>query len=209
MSRLRLPFGFCNTTRREGSTVIKEYEGRAARERWRTEAEALADVAGLVNVPRIVELCEEPPVLTMEFVAGEPAAADVTDEKLYRMGVLLKDFQAAYRARTGRVRVHGDFGPNNILIGPDGAIAAVIDWEWSRLGDPITDAAWLEWALRMHYPSSDPAAFYEGYGHLPPWRVRHLSMIDSVTWRAERWVTDPATWQARLAATVALSERVG
>jgi aminoglycoside phosphotransferase (APT) family kinase protein len=206
MSRTRLPFGFCNTTRREGAAVVKEYEGNAARQRWRTEVEALADVAGLVNVPQIVEATEKPPVLMMEFVPGEPAAAEVTDEKLYRMGVLLREFQTAYFDRSGRIRVHGDFAPNNILIGGDGAITAVIDWEWSRFGDPITDAAWMEWVLRMHYPGTTAAAFYQGYGYQPEWRVRHLSMMDAVSWRAERWVTEHRSWRRRVAATAALEE---
>ena len=206
MSRTRLPFGFCNTTRREGAVVVKEYEGNEARQRWRTEVEALADVAGLVEVPRIVEATEDPPVLVMEFVAGEPAAAEVTDAKLYRMGVLLRQFQTAYDTRSGRVRIHGDFAPNNILIGADGAITAVLDWEWSRFGDPVTDAAWMEWVLRMHYPGTTVAAFYQGYGYQPEWRVRHLSMMDAVSLRADRWVTDPQPWKQRLAATAELGE---
>lgn len=38
--------------------------------------------------------------------------------------------------------VHGDYGLHNCLIGPDGAIAAVVDWEVSTLGDPLADLAY-------------------------------------------------------------------
>jgi aminoglycoside phosphotransferase (APT) family kinase protein len=205
--RARLPFGFANATRRDGAAVVKEYEGNAAADRWATEVAALADVADLLPVPRILEATEDPPVLRMAYVEGSPASTALTEDALHRMGVLLRDFQDAYRARTRLVRVHGDFGPNNVLLSPDGAIAALIDWEWSRFGDPLVDAAWMEWALRIHYPGADPAPFYDGYGRMPSWEDRHLSMVESVTWRARRWISDPRTWDARLDATLRLAER--
>lgn len=202
----RLPFGFANATRRDGAAVVKEYVGNAAADRWATEAAALADVEGLLPVPRMLEATENPPMLRLAYVEGSPASLNLTEDVLYRMGTLLRDFQSAYCARTRLVRVHGDFGPNNILIGADGAIAAVIDWEWSRFGDPLTDAAWMEWALRIHYPGADPGPFYEGYGRTPSWAERHLSMVESVAWRAQRWISDPGTWDARLDATLRLVE---
>ncbi len=38
--------------------------------------------------------------------------------------------------------VHGDYGVHNTLVGPDGGIAAVVDWEISTLGDPMADLAY-------------------------------------------------------------------
>lgn len=38
--------------------------------------------------------------------------------------------------------VHGDYGFHNTLIGPDGVVAAVVDWEISTLGDPLADLAY-------------------------------------------------------------------
>jgi aminoglycoside phosphotransferase (APT) family kinase protein len=38
--------------------------------------------------------------------------------------------------------VHGDYGVHNTLVGPDGRIAAVVDWEISTLGDPLADLAY-------------------------------------------------------------------
>jgi aminoglycoside phosphotransferase (APT) family kinase protein len=38
--------------------------------------------------------------------------------------------------------VHGDFRLGNCITGPDGAIAAVLDWEISTLGEPLADLAY-------------------------------------------------------------------
>jgi aminoglycoside phosphotransferase (APT) family kinase protein len=37
--------------------------------------------------------------------------------------------------------VHGDYRLDNVLIGPDLAVRAVLDWEMSTLGDPLSDLA--------------------------------------------------------------------
>jgi aminoglycoside phosphotransferase (APT) family kinase protein len=50
-------------------------------------------------------------------------------------------------AGTGSV-VHGDYRLDNVLIGPDLEIRAVLDWEMSTLGDPLSDIA-----LMMVYAS--------------------------------------------------------
>jgi aminoglycoside phosphotransferase (APT) family kinase protein len=39
--------------------------------------------------------------------------------------------------------VHGDYRLDNCLVGADGRIAAVLDWEMSTLGDPLTDLGLL------------------------------------------------------------------
>ncbi len=41
----------------------------------------------------------------------------------------------------GRV-VHGDYGTHNVMIGADGRITAVLDWEIATLGDPMADMAY-------------------------------------------------------------------
>lgn len=37
--------------------------------------------------------------------------------------------------------VHGDYRLDNVLIGPDRDVRAVLDWEMSTLGDPLSDVA--------------------------------------------------------------------
>jgi aminoglycoside phosphotransferase (APT) family kinase protein len=39
--------------------------------------------------------------------------------------------------------LHGDYRLDNVIIGGDGAIAAVLDWEMSTLGDPLADVGLL------------------------------------------------------------------
>ena len=74
----RLPFGFANATWRAGDTVVKEFVGRSARQRWADEIAALNDVAHLIPVPRIVEVTEDPPAVSLAYVDAEPASADLT-----------------------------------------------------------------------------------------------------------------------------------
>jgi aminoglycoside phosphotransferase (APT) family kinase protein len=39
--------------------------------------------------------------------------------------------------------VHGDYRLDNVVVGTDADLAAVLDWEMSTLGDPLTDLASL------------------------------------------------------------------
>jgi len=39
--------------------------------------------------------------------------------------------------------VHGDYRPGNLILGPDGAVRAVLDWELCAVGDVLTDLGWL------------------------------------------------------------------
>jgi aminoglycoside phosphotransferase (APT) family kinase protein len=48
------------------------------------------------------------------------------------------------RAPAGEDRiVHGDYRAGNVMVGLDGAIIAVLDWELATLGHPLADLAWL------------------------------------------------------------------
>lgn len=40
--------------------------------------------------------------------------------------------------------VHGDYRLDNLLVGPDGSIRAVLDWELSTVGDPLADVGLLQ-----------------------------------------------------------------
>ncbi len=48
----------------------------------------------------------------------------------------------------GATIVHGDYRLDNCMIGPDGRIVAVLDWELCTLGDPLADLGllWVYWA---------------------------------------------------------------
>jgi aminoglycoside phosphotransferase (APT) family kinase protein len=70
--------------------------------------------------------------------------------------------------------VHGDPGMHNTMwddsiVGekPTVHLSALIDWEWSGWGNPLSDLAWVWWTMRFrHLPSEVFAAFAESYGHL-------------------------------------------
>lgn len=97
-------------------------------------------------------------------------------------------------ASADHVVQHGDFGPNNVLLdAKTGSTAAVLDWEFSRVGDAITDIAWCEWIVRMHHPDAvtELSAFFDAYGSTPPWSDRQDAMI-----RRCRWLEDFTTrWE--------------
>jgi aminoglycoside phosphotransferase (APT) family kinase protein len=41
------------------------------------------------------------------------------------------------------VLLHGDFKLENMILNPQGEVAAVLDWELASVGDPLADLAWL------------------------------------------------------------------
>ncbi len=38
--------------------------------------------------------------------------------------------------------LHGDYRFDNVVLGDDGRVVAVLDWEWCTRGDPAADACW-------------------------------------------------------------------
>jgi Ser/Thr protein kinase RdoA (MazF antagonist) len=108
------------------------------------------------------------------------------------------------------VVLHGDSGPNNILLDPhDYAVTALLDWEFCGVGPAIGDIAWCEWIVRMHHPNSTGSltAFFDGYGERPTWDERRRAMVArcrSLEAFARRW--DPEgdgvrAWQERARTT--------
>ena len=63
--------------------------------------------------------------------------------------------------------VHGDYRLDNCLLGPDGTIAAVLDWELCTLGDPLADVGLLlvYWTERgdAHPALLDAATTLDGF----------------------------------------------
>ncbi len=63
------------------------------------------------------------------------------------MKALIDDVHAALVAATppqrGATIVHGDYRLDNTMLGTDGRVAAVLDWELCTLGDPLADVGML------------------------------------------------------------------
>lgn len=63
---------------------------------------------------------------------------------------------------TGRVFCHGDWGDGN-LLGIDGRVTGVVDWEAAHVGDPIREVARAAYGAARKDPRS-AQALIEGYG---------------------------------------------
>jgi aminoglycoside phosphotransferase (APT) family kinase protein len=189
-----LRHGYTNRTLGDGETVVKRYQGPGARERSRRERAVLRSLRGRMAVPQVLESADD--WVTMEFVGGVHGQ-DLLDagrarEVLRACGAMLRRIHqldvagipgaASGPAIAGQVLVHGDYGPNNVLLDPASLeITAVLDWEWAHVGDPVEDLAWCEWVVRMHHPGdvSLLAEFFGAYrGPVPSWRARQAVMLE-------------------------------
>ncbi|MBA2720279.1 MAG: aminoglycoside phosphotransferase family protein [Chloroflexi bacterium] len=54
--------------------------------------------------------------------------------------------------------VHGDLAPVNILV-RDGRLAALVDLEFARIGEPLLDAGWFDLIMAVHHPADEPVAW--------------------------------------------------
>jgi len=65
--------------------------------------------------------------------------------------------------------IHGDYRLDNVLIGDDDRIKAILDWEMSTLGDPLTDLGLLVmYSLPLGMPDSPVSTTAEAPGHPAP-----------------------------------------
>lgn len=228
----RLAHGYTNATASDGRTVLKRYLGPDADARQHNEVTALTELRGLVPVPPLVAAGAGE--ITLGFVGGRPGQ-ELLDERpervLYAVGRLAAEVAAVdVSALTGltepidvaglpggRVLVHGDFGPQNLLLDKDTLEpTALLDWEFAHVGhvNEHDDLAWAEWIVRTHHPQLVPAlpALFAGYGSEPAWRVRQERMLAKCHWALDfvrRWSGPDSAgfdlWRQRLAATAAFT----
>jgi aminoglycoside phosphotransferase (APT) family kinase protein len=63
--------------------------------------------------------------------------------------------------------VHGDYNLANLIVGPDGEVRAILDWELSTLGDPVADLGTLlcYWpdGPEQAIPERDPLPLLAGF----------------------------------------------
>ncbi|MFI2076142.1 MULTISPECIES: phosphotransferase family protein [Streptomyces] len=65
--------------------------------------------------------------------------------------------------------VHGDYRLDNVLVGADDTVRAVLDWEMSTLGDPLTDLGLLVmYSEQRAVPGSPLTTTREAPGHPTP-----------------------------------------
>ena len=216
----RLPHGYTNKTRRVGGIVEKEFGGRDATARIRREAECLRRVASMLPVPEVVEINEERRTLRTKWIDGTPGQALMQSGApravLTATGSLLRELQsesvqsiiAPVLEPGGTIAVHGDFGPQNLLLDAHAEVVALFDWEFARMGDAIDDLAWAEWIVRTHHANDIDALdkLFIAYSTRPSWHVRHEAMTahcQRLLNRCQRegLVDAEQTWRRRLSVT--------
>jgi len=218
-----MPHGYSNHTVRSGAVVTKSYQGQDVELRCAQEAAALMALAGKLPVPPLIERSAS--TISMGYMPGvhgqDLVAAGLAREVLQACGLMLRRIQAvdprvvAGDASAGAVLVHGDYGPNNLLLDPSAEqVTAIVDWEWVHAGDQVEDLAWYEWIIRMHHPGqvSSIGALFDGYGYRPTWAVRHQAMVSRCRYyfvlaeRQEPGGDIAVRWQDRLSITQGWSE---
>ncbi|MBW8735871.1 MAG: phosphotransferase family protein [Streptomyces turgidiscabies] len=85
--------------------------------------------------------------------------------------------------------VHGDYRLDNVLIGADDRINAILDWEMSTLGDPLTDLGLLVmYSMPLGAPGSPVSTTAEAAGHPTPaelierYAARSGRDVSAVSW---------------------------
>jgi aminoglycoside phosphotransferase (APT) family kinase protein len=85
--------------------------------------------------------------------------------------------------------VHGDYRLDNVLIGEDDSIKAILDWEMSTLGDPLTDLGLLVmYSEPLNLPDSPVSTTATAAGHPSPaelierYAARSGRDVSAVSW---------------------------
>ncbi|MDL2080664.1 phosphotransferase family protein [Streptomyces sp. GXMU-J15] len=85
--------------------------------------------------------------------------------------------------------IHGDYRLDNVLIGTDDRIRAILDWEMSTLGDPLTDLGLLVmYSMPLEMPDSPVSTTAEAPGHPDPaelierYAARSGRDVSAVSW---------------------------
>ncbi|MFN2588223.1 MAG: phosphotransferase [Actinomycetota bacterium] len=103
----------------------------------------------------------------------------------------LEEWRDAESFRTAEplALLHGDIGPGNILWGPD---PVLIDWEYTRLGDPADEIAYTFDQNGLAPPHRD--AFWRGYRESIRGLPQLAEVADRVTWWEPVTLLGSALW---------------
>ena len=217
--------GYTNQTARCGQVVTKAYQGPDAALRRDREAVALTALAGFLPVPALIGTSDFS--LEMTFMSGvhgqDLIGLGLAHQVLTTCGQMLRRVHAIDSALVpgddpyppGAVLVHGDYGPNNILLDPEAReVTAIVDWEWVHAGNSVEDLAWCEWIVRMHHPAhvTGLSEFFNAYGQRPSWADRQQAMLAqcrALLELSERWRPGGESarqWRRRLRITESWAE---
>lgn len=126
------------------------------------------------------------PVIVVEFIEGTTTLAPANrDDGLRRMAAALGQIHAVYETRGHELSflpsaqteapalLHGDYWPGNVLW-RGGELAAIIDWEDARLGDPLADIANARLEILWLFGAAAVETFTRAYpGRIDPRRLAY------------------------------------
>jgi aminoglycoside phosphotransferase (APT) family kinase protein len=126
----------------------------------------------------------------------DPLPANVRD-RLKRVAVWMETLWETWRDtecfRTDETLalLHGDIGPGNVLWGSE---PALIDWEYTRLGDPADEIAYLFDQNGLTTPRRQ--AFWDGYQHHTSSQERFAQIARRVEWWERLTLFGSTLWWA-------------
>ena len=94
--------------------------------------------------------------------------------------------------------VHGDFRLGNALLGTDGALLAIVDWELCTLGDPFADVAYLlrSWAAPdARFGDDDLPSLAPGFPTADALAARYAAQSGASLEHLDYWLAFTA-WRA-------------
>jgi tRNA A-37 threonylcarbamoyl transferase component Bud32 len=175
----RLAHGFTNESWRRGDRIYKRYLGNDASERLRVEVDTIHMVTPTMPVPQIVEVNESELLVVFGLVDGRHGQELIDQGRGERVlgaaGRMLRRMHTEYPGL-----VHGDYGPQNLLLDNDGAeIIGVVDFEFAHNGVAIEDLAWAEWIVRTYHPAAIRYldTLFDEYSQKPSWSDRQATMM--------------------------------
>jgi len=113
-------------------------------------------------------------------------------------GSLIEEVGAALAAgvpdQVGVSVVHGDYRLDNVVVGDDGQVAAILDWEICTLGDPLADVGtmlcyWVE-------PGDDDRLLWTNPATVVPGFPTRQDVLERYAETSDRDVSDIAFYQA-------------
>lgn len=113
----------------------------------------------------------------LELIAGWPSLAPHIIEEYQHVGRILRLVFSRLPRQAPRYGIcHGDFHPNNMLIGAHGLV--LIDFDWAGIGWRAYDLAVFDWSTRsMPDAARLQAAFRSGYATIRPLKTKELATV--------------------------------
>lgn len=180
-----------------GPKVVRRPELANARQRLPHQmAEQLALIQAIdITRPELANLPRPPAGTTPAQYTLDYLGNSLTELHLFKPGLTfgLRWLEQHQPPAGPLCLVHGDFRVGNLLVSPAG-LAAVIDWEFAHLGDPLEDLAWpmvRDWRFGNHQLRlgglAPPEPYLAAYERLTgrsvdPFAVTYWEIMGNLKW---------------------------